>query len=345
MTTWRKEATLKVGSVATPHCIGVLPWSWSTAWSARSSHTWAITALCTGLILSSHAAAQDLPVVAVTEIRGSVDSQGWQDYKNSKAANFQNMLETQLVKVGRFKILERERIDDVLSEQLLQGEFSGVDTVLAVGAVDYIVLGSVTKFGSKEKAISTDQFSTTRVVTEFGLDLKVVSALDGEIRRAESVEVSIESSSATRTRGFSTGDGLADPLADVQRRAAKKAAAAIAESIFPIEVLAFRVEHATPNCCAYVNYGDAVLSVGDRLKVVSLEEPLVDQTTGLELGAIEQNIAVLEVVDALPKFSKAKVVSGDTPQNGQIARIVVAIGTDQRRTGPNSQRERVGKKI
>lgn len=316
----------------------------STAGSGWSSCACVNAAFCICLVISFDLLAQDLPVIAVTEIRGSVDSREWQDYKNSKAANFQNMLETQLVKVGRFKILERGRIDDVLSEQLLQGEFSGADTTLAVGAVDYVVLGSVTKFGSKEKAISTDRFATTRVITEFGLDLKVVSALDGEIRRAESVEVSIESGSATRTGRFSTGDSLADPLADVQRRAAKKVAAAITESIFPIEVLVFR-EEAIPKCCAYVNYGDALLSVGDRLKVVSLEESLVDETTGLELGAIEQTVGVLEVVEVLDKFSKAKVVSGDTPAKGQIARIMVANEGKQRRTGPDAQRERLGRKI
>ena len=309
------------------------------------SYTRICTFFCLCLWASINSIAQDLPIIAVTEIRGSVDSREWQDYKNSKATNFQNMLETQLVKVGRFKILERERIDDVLSEQLLQGEFSGVQTGLAVGAVDYIVLGSVTKFGSKEKAISTERFATTRVTTEFGLDLKVVSALDGEIRRAENVEVSIESGSATRTRGFSTGDSLADPLADVQRRAAKKVAGAIAESIFPIEVLAFS-DDATPKCCAYINYGEAVLSVGDRLKVVNLEESLVDHTTGIELGAIEQTIGTLEVVEVLEKFSKAKIVSGDTPAKGQIARIVVASGSDQsQQTGPGAQRKRLGRKI
>ena len=314
---------------------------WSAVWSGQ---TWGWVTFCVGLAVSLDVMAQDLPVIAVTEIGGSVDSGDWQDYKNSKAANFQNMLETQLVKVGRFKIVERGRIDEILSEQLLQGEFSGVGTSLAVGAVDYIVLGSVTKFGSKEKAISTDRFSTTRVTTEFGLDLKVVSALDGEIRRAESVEVSIESAAATRTGRFSTGESLADPLADVQRRAAKKVAAAIAESIFPIEVLTFR-DDAVPKCCAYVNYGDAVLSVGDRLKVVSLQESLVDETTGLELGAIEQTIGILEVVEVLEKFSKAKVVSGSTPGKGQIARIVVAKDSEGRRTGPGGQRERVGRKI
>ena len=53
----------------------------------------------------------------------------------------------------KFKIMERNRIDEVLSEQALQGEFSGSGTNMAMGAVDYIVYGSVTKFGKKEKVI------------------------------------------------------------------------------------------------------------------------------------------------------------------------------------------------
>ena len=301
---------------------------------------------CLGFLLSLPSLGQDLPIIAVTEIRASIDSRAWTDYKNSKAMNFQNMLETQLVKVGRFKIIERERIGDILSEQLLQGEFSGVGTSLAVGAVDYVVFGSVTRFGSKERVISTERFASSRLVTEFGLDLKVVSARDGEIRRAESVDVSIESGSATNTRGFSTSEGTADPLADVQRRAAKKVAAAIAESIFPIEIVAFR-EDAEPGCCAYVNYGEAVLSVGDRLKIVQLGEALIDETTGLNLGAVEQTVGVVEVVEVLDRFSKARVISGAMPQKGQIARIASdsAGPSSQGGAGPSSQRARLGREI
>ena len=65
------------------------------------------------------------------------------------------MLETQLVQTKRFKIIERNRIDEILSEQILQGEFSNNNTKMNVGGVDYIVYGSITKFGSKTKKIQT----------------------------------------------------------------------------------------------------------------------------------------------------------------------------------------------
>ena len=303
----------------------------------------AVLPVCVGVASTAFAAEQNLPIIAITEIQASVDSRSWMDYKNSKAANFQNMLETQLVKVGRFKIIERNRVDEVLSEQALQGEFSGTNTTLTVGAVDYIVYGSVTKFGSVKRALSTRRFSTTSLITEFGIDLKVVEALTGEVRKAESVEVSIAHGGATETRGMSIGVDTADPLADVQREAAKKVAAAIAESVFPIEVVAFQ-EDASSTCCAYLNYGEAVLTLGDRLKVVEQSAPLVDEATGLDLGAVETTIGVVEVTEVLEKFSKAKSLSGEIPRKGQVARIL-RHASAAKRPKPEDQRQRLGREI
>ena len=295
------------------------------------------------LILSGKVFAADLPVIGITEITSGVDVRNYREYKNSKAGNFQTMLETQMVKVGRFKIMERNRLDEVLSEQGLQGEFSDAGTVMNVGAVDYLVYGSITKFGTKKKEIATKSFATVKVIAEFGIDLKVVDATTGEIRRAETIDVSVETGSGMATKGVQTGDSLADPLSDVQRKAAKQVAAAISESIFPIEVITFR-EDSNQSCCAYLNYGSALLSLGDRLKVVTLGEALIDETTGLDLGSTEKTVGVVEVTEALEKFSKAKIVSGETPAKGQIARIIKdQTGVNSNRKAP--QREKIGRKI
>ena len=239
--------------------------------------------------------------------------------------------------------MERKRLDEVFGEQGLQGEFSDAGTAMNIGAVDYLVYGSITKFGTKKKEISTKSFATVKVIAEFGIDLKVVDATTGEIRRAETIDVSLETGSGMATKGIQTGDTLADPLADVQRRAAKQVAAAISESIFPIEVITFR-EDTNQSCCAYLNYGSALLSVGDKLKVVILGESLIDETTGLDLGSTEKTIGVVQVTEALDKFSKAKIVSGETPGKGQIARIL----KDKTGMGSNNvqqQREKIGRKI
>ena len=194
------------------------------------------------LFISLNINTQELPVIAITEIQSSVDSRYWQDYKNSKAVNFQTMLETQLVQTKRFKIIERNRIDEVLSEQALQGEFSQNNTQMKVGGVDYIVYGSITKFGSKRKNINTGSVSVVKLISEFGVDLKVVDVLTGEIIKAETVDISLETGSGTSTNSFGISDTLADPLSDIQRSAAKSASALIAESIFPIKLITWDEE-------------------------------------------------------------------------------------------------------
>lgn len=292
---------------------------------------------------SANGFTADLPIIGITEITSGVDTKNYYEYKNSKAGNFQTMLETQMVKVGRFKIMERNRLDQVLSEQGLQGEFSDAGTAMKLGAVDYLVYGSITKFGSKKKEISTGKFATVKVIAEFGIDLKVVDALNGEIVRAESIEVSMETASGMATKGIQTGDAAADPLSDVQRRAAKQVAAAISEGIFPIEVITFR-EDTEATCCAYLNYGEAILSIGDKLKIVVRGESLIDEATGLDLGSTEKTIGTVEVTEALEKFSKAKVLTGDIPGKGQLARIVKD-KTGSKGNGSSQQRKRIGRKI
>ena len=271
------------------------------------------------LFISLNINTQELPVIAITEIQSSVDSRYWQDYKNSKAVNFQTMLETQLVQTKRFKIIERNRIDEVLSEQALQGEFSQNNTQMKVGGVDYIVYGSITKFGSKRKNINTGSVSVVKLISEFGVDLKVVDVLTGEIIKAETVDISLETGSGTSTNSFGISDTLADPLSDIQRSAAKSASALIAESIFPIKLITWDEEKET--CCAYLNYGDAIISVGDIFRVIEQGKSFVDPDTGLRLGSTEKTVSKLRVIEVLENFSKAEIIDGKTPSGGELVRL------------------------
>ena len=297
-----------------------------------------------GCIVSTMLFSQDLPIIAVTEIKSSVDSNSYYDYKNTKSENFQNMLETQLVKLGRFKIIERNRVDEVLSEQALQRKFSGDGIVgrtkLKIGAVDYIVYGSITRFGTKKKEISTSGFSTVTIFAEFGIDLKVVNALDGEVVRAENVNVEMSTGEGVATDGFYSEGTKADPLSEIQRKAAKRVTAVIAESIYPIRVITFKEDN-DPKCCVYLNYGSAMFSVGDKVKVVRQEEAFIDPDTGINLGSSEVTVGSLDIVEVTEKFSKARIITGETPKAKDLVRIVNynSEGKD------NIQRTRKGKKI
>ena len=289
-----------------------------------------------GALLAMPAVSADLPIIAVTEITSGVDANSWREYKNSKAENFQSMLETHLARTSRFKVIERNRIDQVLGEQALQSEFSNNGTQLRVQGVDYIVYGSVTRYGVLDKVMRSGSFSTKKRVYEFGVDLRVVDALSGEIRRAETINVNTETSSGVTTQGFRSTDASADPLSDVQRKAARAAAAIITESIFPIRII--QVDQSV----AYLNYGESLLSVGDEVRAIVEGKKIIDPDTGLDLGSTETDVALLRITETTDKFSKAEIVTGSIPPAGALVRFALP-STEGSPAG--EQRERKGRKI
>jgi len=281
------------------------------------------------------AVSQDLPVVGISTIKETVN-----DYsRNAKGANFQAMLETQMAKVGRFKIMERARVDEILAEQGLNNEVGDGRTAnggFNVAGVDYLVYGSITKLGQRKSGMATGQFATASLITEMAVDIKVVDASTGEIRRAETAEAMVKSAGGMATGSFATAKGSSDPLADVQRMAAKKVASLIATSIFPIEVV-------KGGSVIYLNYGSSILDQGDILAVFQPGEELIDEATGLNLGAEEIYLGKLEVTSTTDKFSKAKVLEGDSPAKGDLVRILEKApeaGSSSNRRAPVEKRGR-----
>lgn len=276
--------------------------------------------------------AQDLPIVGISTIKETVND----SRRYAKGNNFQAMLETQMAKVGRFKLIERSRVDEILAEQGLNNEVGDGQTAgggFNVSGVDYLVYGSITKLGQTKGGVATGQFATANLITEMAVDIRVVDASTGEIRRAETAEAKIKSAGAMQTKGFSSVNSDADPLADVQRLAAKQVAALIATSIFPIEVV-------RGGDTVYLNYGTSILDVGDIVTVFRPGEELIDEATGLNLGAEEELIGELEVFETTAKFSKARFSSGAPASRGDLVRIKTKASASKGNKGQAPQQKR-----
>ncbi len=262
-------------------------------------------------------ADSNLPIIAITKIKAPVNDT-YRNYRvNAKEGNFQTMLETQMTQVGRFKIIERNRVDEILGEQGLNNEFGDGSTAgggFNVAGVDYLVYGAITKLGQRKSAIGTGNFLSAALITEFSVDVKVVDASTGEVRKAETVAVEAKTADGMATGSFATVKGEGDPLSDVQRIAAKKVAALIATSIFPIEVV-------KGGDVVYLNYGSAILDKGDIVSAYRPGEELIDEATGISLGSEESFEGELEVTETTAQFSKAKLLSGETPSKGSLIRI------------------------
>lgn len=108
------------------------------------------TALTLTLIIGvGLAAAQAKPSVAVLEFKNKANNQ-WM--ARGGAEKVQDVFITEMIKLGKFKIIEREQLEEVLMQQnlTLNGEVDA-KTAVKVGkalGVSYLLVGAVTEYGS-----------------------------------------------------------------------------------------------------------------------------------------------------------------------------------------------------
>lgn len=290
---------------------------------------------------------QQQPIVGVGNMTASVT--GLLPYADQQlAAAFQTMLETQLAEVGKFKLIERSRLDQILQEKALgqahvtnSGESP---TNASIQGVDYLIYGTITKLGKQVQGTAINTSPVTRFAGRFGafagvagggvalrsakvamaVDLRITDAHTGEIRYAGTVEEQADAGGAVHVGAFATANSAGDPLADVQRLTAKAITALITTAIYPIKVIAQQ-----PDRTLVLNYGAAVLTVGDTLKAYQLGQTFRDPDTGQVLGEARQEVGAVQVIQVNPGYSVARLLSGTVQQGNVLQRISTAVPTTQ----------------
>jgi curli biogenesis system outer membrane secretion channel CsgG len=115
-----------------------------------------ILGVCMGLSIATLAPlvqAGDKPRIAVLEFRNKADSQWWW-HGGSKAV--QDVFVTELVKSGKFQVIEREQLSAIMQEKglTLSGDVDP-STAVRVGkllGVNYLLTGAVTEYGVTDKS-------------------------------------------------------------------------------------------------------------------------------------------------------------------------------------------------
>jgi curli biogenesis system outer membrane secretion channel CsgG len=144
-------------------------------------------------------AADKRPVVAVIEFKNQTSAPWWQ---HGVGRELSDMLSNELLGTGVFKVVERRKLDNVLTEQDLgaSGRVSK-STAAKMGKVtgaQYLITGSVSNFessGSKGGGLS---FKGIRVggkksTVSMGIDIRVINATTGEVEYARTVEATAKS--------------------------------------------------------------------------------------------------------------------------------------------------------
>jgi len=287
------------------------------------------------LILSSLALAQK-PRVAILEFKNkSIGGHHyWWDDKVGAAA--QDMLLTELVKSGKYAVIEREQINAIMEEKglALSGDIDP-STAMKIGkllGVQYLITGSVTEFGSTVKEAEGGwgwSFGAKKTDFVSALDARMFSVNTGEILWADTAN---EKESSFNLKIFGSGGGTQEDermfdkvlrpvvkkLADSMLKADLGGGAAAASA--PKQAAQGKVAQAAGGK-VFLNIGSAHgVKEGDVFTVYRLGQAIKDPDTGEVLGAEETRIGQVKITLVKgEKLSEAAVVSGE-PQVGDVVK-------------------------
>jgi hypothetical protein len=200
------------------------------------------------------------------------------------ATDFQigDVLTTTLFKTGRFDLVERDRLREILEEQRLgrsglvdEGTAAQIGKLVGAEAVVFGVLSSATQQ-------KYDKFSYDLVRTEVRIDARAVDTATGQLIFTESAEGASETKIVTDARGTVIA-GAVDPKSEYARAAAQ-ATVILGERLgrqFP--VMGFVVTVGGGSMVIDIG-SDRDVVAGDRLVVIRPIERLMHPVTGKPVG-------------------------------------------------------------
>jgi curli biogenesis system outer membrane secretion channel CsgG len=246
---------------------------------------------CIGVAL-----AQEKPKVIVTPFKNS------SKFDLQTTDSITDTFISILMDTNKFTVLERERVKDITEEKLQAGNLSieGADFAFLNNISTLDLKTQVTKIpiigGTKETAIVKVQINV-RVV-----DISTSRVMFSAMGKAEGERKSVKGLAGFTEKNDPMDNSLTN---DVMVQALKDVVGQIVDNLFPIKVIAAKGGK------IYINRGKpSGINIGQVFAVYSKGEELVDPDTGLVLGAEEERIGVIRIIDALPKYSIAEVTDG-----------------------------------
>ncbi len=174
-----------------------------------------ILALCGVALLAvvlvpalSSAAAGAKPRIAVLEFKNKADNQWWY---HGGATAAQDVFVTELVKSGKFTVVDREQLDAMMQEKhLTQSGDIDKSTAMKLGkllGLNYLLTGAVTEYGNTDVSGGGGGVSAGKRKFVAALNARLINASTGEIVWAD--EASQEESSI-KVSVFGFGGGVDD---------------------------------------------------------------------------------------------------------------------------------------
>jgi curli biogenesis system outer membrane secretion channel CsgG len=304
-----------------------------------TTSTFLIVSIALALIFSAAAPSDALagkPRVAVINFDSEERNfwSHWRDHKHEVEFEVNALFMNELVKSGKFTVIERQRLDDILQEQglSLSGQVSASSAVSAgqLLGVDYMLTGRITKFGERQvggQAGWRIAMSAKKKTLEGGLSVRLINTTTGEIVFAD--EATGEDSNFKFTV-FGTGGGV-DYDETAVDKVFRPAVEELSRKLIDKSSSLSGSDGSRPapqgkiskvsGGLVYLNMGATKgVQVGDTFTVFALGEEIIDPDTGESLGSEETEVGKVEVVEVKEKYSKAKVTSGSGMTAGSAVR-------------------------
>jgi curli biogenesis system outer membrane secretion channel CsgG len=276
------------------------------------------------------AASAPKPRVAVLEFKNKTEGYVWAWYRAGEAA--QDMLVTELVRKGGFRVMEREKLAAILEEKNLQ--LSGdIDPKTAVKlgkmiGVEYLIAGAVTELGVADRDVNVPSglfggrlpsVNVRSQKMDAAVDARAFSTSTGEIVWADTAR---EETSDSSVYVAGAGGGVEDhrKLDRLLRPVVVKLADSLGQTKISTSGLGGASDASgvvgkiakAGGGAIYVNVGsEAGIKEGDEFDVYRAGEVIKDPDTGEVLGANEAKVGRIRITAIRgPRLSSAISLSG-----------------------------------
>jgi curli biogenesis system outer membrane secretion channel CsgG len=236
---------------------------------------------------------------------------------------FAEMLTTELIKTGRFVVVERQALQDIVGEQELgQTGLVRKETAAKVGELlgaSIIVRGVVSEFEMNESgggggvSIGGVRLGLSGSNAHVAVDIRLVDTNTGQVLYSHNAVGKASSSGV----GVGIAKGNVDfnaegfkntPLGQAMRQAIHDAVNFIVNQMEAVPFTALVIK--ADGNKVYINAGASMnIKPGDRLYAYSKGEEMIDPATGLNLGSEESLVGAVEVVDVKDKYSIGSLLS------------------------------------
>ena len=234
---------------------------------------------------------------------------------------------------GRFRIVEREVLNDLLGEQDLGasgrvsqpsaakiGKVLGASTFIKAVVTSYepnFKGGSVGLGGITGGALGGLKVGGSKSMVQMAF--RLIDAETSEVVYSKQVQVIMSQSSlGFGGAGWGSDGAIGGAFSSYSKTPIGQAVIiAVNAGLYDLikeiglQPTEGSVIQVTPTGQIAINLGEGALSVGDRLQAISKGEEFIDPDTGLSLGAMESVVGNVEIIKVQEKFSLAKAIDFD----------------------------------